>query len=244
MATITETGYKDDGTEYDRRYEEITPGVVMYGEEGQRPHPIQSERPGRTFDPFTRLILRTISNSVGVPYPVLFKDFEGMNYASYRSAMLEAWRVFRSRRKWLGDKLCQPVWAMLMEEAYLKNKLKAKKFYRYMWDYIQCEWIGPPKGQIEPIKEVSADVLSVKNGFKSREEVLLEQGRDFKRTMKQIKKEQEQMEADGIVLEAAQAEGGNDLPGTTQGEQTPLPFVWYPGDPKPESYEIYSDGDQ
>lgn len=225
MAVITETGYKDDGTEYDERYEEVIPGTVMYGMEGQKPHPISADRPGRTFDPFTRLILRTIANSVNIPYPVLFKDFEGMNYASYRSAMLEAWRVFRSRRKWLGDKLCQPVWSMLMEEAYLRNKLKVRAFYRNMFDYVSCEWIGPPKGQIEPVKEVSADVLAIKNGLKSREETLLEQGRDFNKTMLQIQKEQRSMEEKGIVLESEKTEAGNDLPGTTQGRQMQIPFM-------------------
>lgn len=225
MAVITETGYKDDGTQYDERYEEVIPGTVMYGQEGQKPHSISAERPGRTFDPFTRLILRTIANSVNIPYPVLFKDFEGMNYASYRSAMLEAWRVFRSRRKWLGEKLCQPVWSMLMEEAYLRNRLKVKAFYRNMFDYTCCEWIGPPKGQIEPIKEVSADVLAIKHGLKSREETMLEQGREFNRTMAQIQKEQKTINDKGIVFESgSNGDGGDDLPGTTVGRQMLIPF--------------------
>jgi len=223
MAVITETGYKDDGSEYDQRYEEWSPGTVMYGQEGQKPHMLSGDRPGRTFDPFTRLILRTIANSVNIPYPVLFKDFQGMNYASYRSAMLEAWRVFKSRRKWLGDKLCQPVWSMLMEEAYLKNKLKVRAFYRNIFNYVSCEWIGPPKGQIEPVKEVSADVLAIKNGLKSREETMLEQGREFNRTMLQIQKEQKAIADKGIVFESAKDQN-NDIPGTTQGRQMLIPF--------------------
>jgi capsid protein len=148
-----------------------------------------------------------------------------MNYASYRSAMLEAWRVFRSRRKWLGEKLCQPVWSMLMEEAYVRKRLKVKAFYRNMFDYTCCEWIGPPKGQIEPIKEVSADVLSIKHGLKSREETMLEQGREFNRTMAQIQKEQKTINDKGIVFESgSNGDGGDDLPGTTVGKQMLIPF--------------------
>ena len=114
-----------------------------------------------------------------------------MSYASYRSAMLEAWRVFRARRKWLGESLCQPLYRMLIEEAWLRNEIQAQDFYRDMYRLTGAEWIGPPKGQIEPIKEVQADVLAVDNNFKTLEEVLLEQGRDLNSTLKQIEVEKD-----------------------------------------------------
>jgi lambda family phage portal protein len=190
MQTITETGYKSDSSTYENRYEEIEPGAVVYGNTGEKPHTIEADRPGRTFEPFIKSILKAIANSQGIPYPVLFKDFDGMTYASYRSAMLEAWRVFKSRRKWLGEKLCRPVYNMLIEEAYLRNNIKMRMFYKNFWQYMQCEWIGPPKGQIEPIKEVQAEILAINNRLKSREESLLEQGREFKPTMVQIEKEE------------------------------------------------------
>jgi lambda family phage portal protein len=210
MQTITETGYKSDLSTYDERYEEIEPGAIIYGNTGEKPHTISAERPGRTFEPFIRSILRSIANSVGIPYPVLFKDFEGMTYASYRSAMLEAWRVFKSRRGWLGEKLCQPVWNMLIEESYLRNEIKMPKFYKNFWQFLQCDWIGPPKGQIEPIKEVQAEILAINNRLKSREESMLESGREFRSTMEQIEKEIDFMDDRGIetqsALDAAESE--------------------------------------
>jgi lambda family phage portal protein len=210
MQTITETGYKSDLTTYDERYEELQPGAILYGNTGEKPHTISAERPGRTFEPFIKSILKSIANSIGIPYPVLFKDFDNMNYASYRSAMLEAWRVFKSRRGWLGEKLCQPVWNMLIEESYLRNDIKMPKFYKNFWQYLQVDWIGPPKGQIEPIKEVQAEILAINNRLKSREESMLESGREFRPTMEQIEKEQDLMDELGIApesaLEAAESE--------------------------------------
>ena len=189
VATITETGYKSDGSEYDQRYEEIEPGMVMYGNSGEKPHPITADRPGRTFDVFIKRILMSIANSTGIPYPVLFKDFEGMNFASYRSAMLEAWRIFRTRRKWLGESFCQPLYRMLIEESWLRGEIEAQNFYRDMYRLTSADWIGPPKGQIEPIKEVQADILAVQNNFKTLEEVLLEGGRELNSTLNQRKVE-------------------------------------------------------
>jgi lambda family phage portal protein len=214
MATITETGYKSDGSAYDQRYEEIDPGTVMYGNMGEKPHTINANRPGKTFEPFVKLVLGAVANSVGIPYPVLFKDFQGMSYASYRSAMLEAWRVFRTSRKWLGDQLCQPVYTMLMEEAYLRKDLKVRMFYKNMHKLTQAEWIGPPKGQIEPVKEVQADVMSIKNKLKSREEVMLENDRDMASTFEQISDEKDLMEKLGIEEEVEEEIDQGGLPGT------------------------------
>ena len=198
MATITETGYKSDYSNYDERYEEIESGAIMYGNTGEKPHLLAAERPGRTFEPFVKSVLKSIANSIGIPYPVLFKDFDGMNYASYRSAMLEAWRVFKNRRQWLGEKLNAPIWNMLIEESYLRNNIKMPRFYKNFYQYTQCDWIGPPKGQIEPIKEVQAEILAIKNNLKSREESLLESGRDFNATMNQIQKEKKIMDEKDI----------------------------------------------
>jgi lambda family phage portal protein len=199
MATITESGnYKSDYTQYDERYEEIESGAIMYGNTGEKPHLLAAERPGRTFEPFVKSVLKSIANSIGIPYPVLFKDFDGMNYASYRSAMLEAWRVFKNRRQWLGEKLNAPIWNMLIEESYLRNNVKMPRFYKNFYQYLQCDWIGPPKGQIEPIKEVQAEILAIKNNLKSREESLLESGRDFNSTMDQIEKEKKIMQQKDI----------------------------------------------
>lgn len=198
LGTITDTATKSDGTEYDQRYQELVPGLIMYGSEGEQPHPIQAQRPGVTFKPFVKVVGNSIAMALGIPYPVLFKDFEGMNFASYRSAMLEAWRVFKQQRTWLGSGLCQPVYRMLIEEAYLRGEIKIAKFYDRLFHVTKAEWIGPAKGQIEPVKETQGDVLAIQNNLKSRTEVELEQNRDHKKTVKQLAAEQKILKAAGL----------------------------------------------
>lgn len=198
FATITDTGTKSDGSDYDQRYQEIIPGAVMYGGAGQKPHIISAQRPSVTFDPFVKMVLKAISIAVGLPYPVLFRDFKDMNYAGYRSAMLEAWRVVRTRRRWMAASFCGPLYRMLIEEAYLREEFDAPDFYSRIHEYTAAEWIGPPKGQIEPEKEVKADILAIQHNLKSREEVLLEQSRDVRVTFKQLADEQSLMEELGL----------------------------------------------
>jgi hypothetical protein len=91
---------------------------------------------------------------------------------------------------------------------------------------MQCEWIGDAKGQIEPIKEVQAEILAINNRLKSREESLLEQGREFKPTMEQIKKEQTLMDELEIQPEASGESIENEPVGNPT--QLSLPFITYP----------------
>jgi lambda family phage portal protein len=208
LQTITDTAYKSDGSTYDERYQEIIPGQVMYGAAGEKPHILSAQRPGATFGPFVETVEHSIALSLNIPFPVLFKNFKGMSYASYRSAMLEAWRVFKHRRQWLGGSFCQPVYIMLLEEAYLRGELDVDNFYDGLWNLTSAKWIGPPKGQIEPIKEVQADILEIQNNLKTREEYLIEHERDLRSTFDQLSDEQEMM--DERNLNEAKIEPGQE----------------------------------
>ena len=170
----------------------------MYGSTGEKPHLLAAQRPGATFGIFLKEIEKSISLGLNMPQPVLFKDFDGMSYAGYRSAMLEAWRVVTTKREWMAGALCGPCWLMLMEEAYLRGELSVKDFYAKMHDLTACDWIGHPKGQIEPLKEVQADVLQIQHNLKSREETLLEHNRDWVTTFDQIEEEQDVMKEKGL----------------------------------------------
>ena len=198
LATRTDTGTDADGNELVTRYQEMMPGQIMYGNTGEKPHPIAAHRPGATFDPFTKVIKKAISMSVNMPYPVLFKDVEGVNFAGFRSAMLDAWRVFSYHRVWLGQGFCQKVNVMLQEEAYLRDDLDIDGFYGRMWNLTRAEWRGMPKGDIEPIKAVKADVIAIQNNLKTRAEAIAERGGDLRTTFDQLEEEQELMEEKGL----------------------------------------------
>jgi lambda family phage portal protein len=214
FATNTETNYKNDGTSYNLRYQEFSPGQIMYGREGQRPHLLSPERPGITFEPFVKIIRQAISMSVGIPYNVLFSDFTGMNYASYRSAMLDAWRVYKMRRTWIGQDVCQPIFTMLMEEAWLRDKLNlfGKDFYEYMHEITRADFIGPPKGQIEPVKEISADVMAYKNNLKTQRQIILEQGGDIDAVYDQLADEKNMRKEKGLDEQEQEGNLNNNEP--------------------------------
>jgi len=201
MAENFAASYNNTTEENPIRYEEVFPGQIMYGSTGEKPHLLSANRPGTTFEPFTKTIKKSISMALNIPYPVLFKDVEGVNFAGFRSAMLDAWRVFSMERAWHGSGFCQPVYTMLQEEAYLRGDLPIDDFYTFQQAYTYCEWRGAPKGDIEPIKAVKADILAVDAGFKTREEVIVERGGGgFRATMDALEEEQTVIREKGLNL--------------------------------------------
>jgi lambda family phage portal protein len=179
------------------RYQELIPGQIMYGNQGEKPFPIAAARPGATFEPFTKVIKKAISMAINIPYPVLFKDPEATNFAGFRSAMLDAWRVFMTKRVWLGHD-CQKVWTMLQEEAYLRGDIQLKDYYTNEALLTRTEWRGAPKGDIEPIKANQADILLVQSNMKTRTAAAAERGDDWRAIVDQLAEEQEMLIERGL----------------------------------------------
>lgn len=205
------------------RYQEMVPGQIMYGQLNEKPHPISANRPGSTFEPFVTTIKKAMSLALNIPYAVLFKDPQGLNFSGFRSAMLDAWRVFSQRRVWLGQEFCQPVYTMLMEEAYLRGNLNVDDFYANMYPLTNAEWRGAPKGDIEPVQAVKADVEAIKANLKTRAEAIAERGGDIRTTFDQLAEEQEMMKERGLtekeVGDLGEGTGGSQESGDS-GQET------------------------
>jgi len=206
MGTVEDTRYDSDGASRTMRYEETYPGAILYGASGQKPHLLAANRPGVTFEPFTKVVKKAMSLSVNLPYPVAFKDMDDVDFAGFRSAMLDAWRVFEMERKTMGSGMCQPIRTMLMEEAYLRNDLDISDFYPQMHAYTRAEWRGAPKGDIEPIKAIKADLLANKGNIKSKKKIIIERGDDYDTTMDDLQFEKEDQEERGIATNVEDAD--------------------------------------
>jgi capsid protein len=180
------------------RYEGFEPGKIYYGNVGEEMQPIKGDRPGNTFEAFTRLIKKAIALSAGLPYAVAFADTDGISFAGYRSAMLEAWRTFTFHRAVLANQDCQTIWAMLQEESYLRGEYDLPNFYTNFSEATRCVWRGAPKGDIEPIKAAQADILLIQNNLKTREEAVMERGGELEPTFDKLAAEQEEMTKLGL----------------------------------------------
>lgn len=173
----------DEAAPESERYHEIRPGQVYYGETNQRPYPLESRRPSANFSSFVEIILRAMAASQGIPYETLAKDYSKTNYSSMRAALNESWKLYNFYRQWFARSYCQPIWQMLIEEAVLRGFVRlpanAPGFYDCPELWCNASWVGPARGFVDPVKEIQAVILALKNHLMTYGDAWAERGGDF-----------------------------------------------------------------
>ena len=168
-------------------------GAIMDLPEGVKPSSVAPNRPNTSFQAFVEALVRQIGGCLGIPSELLFLHFTA-SYSASRGALLEAWKLFRYWREWFAMNFCQPVYEEFFTEAVIKGRVQApyyndkiKRQY-YMW----ASWTGPSQGQLDPVKEVTAAVQRVQNGFSTYQRETGElTGEDFDLNVKALKREKE-----------------------------------------------------
>lgn len=157
----------DDPSEY-----EMGPGQINIMKPGEDVVFGDPKRPTGGFDGFVVAICKQIGAALEIPADILLKSFNA-SYSASRAALLEAWKAFKMRREWFADDFCRPLYEVWMAEAVARGRIIAPGFFsdpaiRAAW--LGSEWIGPTQGQLDPVKEITAEQLACENGFSTREQ--------------------------------------------------------------------------
>jgi len=200
-------GRATDTDSRDNRVEALEPGMIEYLLPGEEIRTIVPNPPGNTFSPFVERVLRAVGSALGMPYEIVAKDFSRTNYSSARAALLEARRIFKTMQAWIAAKLCQPVWELLLEEAYLRDqfleaKLKLRTtvpdFYEHREEYTRARWIAPGWSWVDPTKEVQAARLALLSHLTTLADEAAAQGKDYEEVLEQQAREQKKIDALGL----------------------------------------------
>ena len=185
-----------------RTYEgtELSMGYGNFGvlEPGQDLVFANPNRPNSKFEMFFNAQLKQIGTALEIPFEVLLSSFNA-SYSASRAALLEVAKMYRRRRKWMSRSFCQPIFEQVIEEAVLKGYINLPGFLEnpiMKKAYLKAEWYGNSQGQIDPVKEVTASILKIKNGLSTTEREAMElNGSDWNENLNQqaieIKKKKE-----------------------------------------------------
>ncbi|MFH0817066.1 MAG: phage portal protein, partial [Candidatus Micrarchaeota archaeon] len=102
------------------------------------------------------------------------------------------------KQEWLSRKLCQPVWDMVLEEAYLKGELGSISFYEKIRWWTGATWIAPGWEWVDPLKEAKAAEVGLKNGIVTHSDLYSAQGKDWEESFEQRKRELDKMNELGL----------------------------------------------
>ena len=152
---------------------------------GARMNSFTPGRPNVAFDAFMLAVERRIAAGMNLPYELFAKDFSRVNYSSARAALLEAWRYFHGRRRWLTANWLKPIYELWLEEAVNAGVIDAPGFYANRYAYTRCRFVFGGKGWVDPVKEITAAKLRLEIGVSTLEQECAEQGLDWEEVLHQ-----------------------------------------------------------
>ena len=195
------------------------PGQVNIMNPGEDVVFAEPKHPNGSFDKFAEAISSQVGAALEIPADLLLKKFNA-SYSASRAALLEAWKAFKMRREWFADDFCRPLYEIWMSEAVARGRIYAPGFFNnpaIHAAYLGSEWLGPSQGQLDPVKEITAEILSCSEGFSTHEQSTIRlNGGQWDSNVEQLKRENEKL--DGQAPDPHQSGGTG---GAQEGTQEP-----------------------
>lgn len=192
--------------------------LAMYGEGGLTIHDnkIPALAPGDdveinnttrqvgNFAAFKKAFLQDIAAALGLPYPVLSENWEGVSYSSARAALAETWRIVTEDREDFISDTIDPVYYEVMTEAFWRGYLVEPDgwppFEGNEVAYLNADWTGPGRGYVDPEKEARANLLLWRMGAKTLDQICAEQGLYWEDVIAQTAQELARMKELGLTM--------------------------------------------
>jgi lambda family phage portal protein len=178
---------------------EAEPGTFQQLPAGVNFQTFDPTHPTSAFADFEKAVLRGIASGLGVSYTSLANDLEGVSYSSIRQGSLEDRDQWKVVQDYLVQHFVEPVyraWLMSVMEDGVIN-LPASKF-----DKFADATVFRARGfsWVDPLKEMNAAVVGLKNGILSMQDVANQYGRDVEETFDQIQAEKALAESYGLKM--------------------------------------------
>ena len=153
----------------------------------------KSDRPGLTYEPFTRTSLRNASAGVGMSAEAFSNDYSQASYSSARSASLEERRGYRVQQHLLNVHHNGPIWSMwcLMRHAFGFGSETGGRVIPVRWQTPGWQWV-------DPAKDAQAAETRLRLGLTTRRDLCAEAGVDFDEILEGLAEEHSLMIERGI----------------------------------------------
>lgn len=158
-------------------------------------------RPNTAFGDFVDAYATHVGVALGLPKEVLLMKFTA-SFSASRGALELAWKNFQVDQDWFVRSVLDPIREWQFTEMVSSGRFSAPGFFedpikRQAW--LGRVWVGPTRIQINPQVEANADEKDLKNGLKTREQIMTERtGGDFDTKSRQWLRENEAIGAPGV----------------------------------------------
>jgi lambda family phage portal protein len=144
-------------------------------------------QPGDNFEPFNRVLERYIASGLRVSYVSLFGNVSDTTYSGGRTGVLLERDNFRMLHRLYKDGLRRPLHLAWMEHATLAGALRLPD---YRWRvYTAAEFRARTWPWVDPLKDLQAAEIAIRNGLGCRTDYADERGMDVNELFEKLGKE-------------------------------------------------------
>lgn len=162
------------------------------------------QHPTPAFNAFEEASLRYLAAGWNLTYEQLSRDYSKTNYSSGRAAMLEAWRFFSVKQYLIGGWFATQIYALWLEEAIERGEVVLPAglpgFLEAKTAWATCDWIGPGRGHVDPLKEANAIKVMFSLGLTTMEEQAALGGKRWRDLIDQQAQEKRYAKRRGVTL--------------------------------------------
>lgn len=192
--TVEEVGGSEGG-----KYADFEPGIIEelpYGYEFQGYDP---KFPSDQHEPFQRLNLRKSFTALGQNYNLSTGDLVNISFSAGRLGVNEERMNFKADQTFIAEAFLVPVYQDWLQWSLSSGAL-APLSYANKQKYLNHHWQGVRWIAIDPVKDITADILAVKHGFKTNQSVAEEMGYDLDDNYATLERETKLQEKHGLTL--------------------------------------------
>ena len=102
----------------------------------------------------------------------------------------------------IAFQLCKPVAKAWLDMAVLSGALELPEYAQNKRKYQRIKWRPDGWPWVDPVKDQTAEQMAVRNGFKSREEVIAERGGDIEEIDASIAESNARADSLGLVFDS------------------------------------------
>jgi len=170
---------------------------------GEKIEFFQAARPSPQMESFTASMLRNYAAAIPThTAETVSLDYRGVNYSSARAAALVAGRSITRERLTFGARVGSQVYHAVIEEAVLTGRVQlpagAPPFHAAREIYLGVDWMGPPQGWVDPVKEAQAAQVRIEAGLSTLKAECAAQGQDWRDVVRQLAREKAELAKYGL----------------------------------------------
>ena len=215
-------GFVPDDTDNHTPIMDAEPGTFHQLPTGVSLESFEPAFPSNEFDDFHRSVLKGIASGLGISYTSLSNDLEATSYSSIRQGALEERDFYRDIHQFMIDHFVYKVYESWLDAAMeLRSfNIGSNQFDRFL---NASTFTGRAWSWVDPLKEMNAAILGMKNGVLSIQDVASQYGKDVEDLFAQIQRDKALAEQFGVqfALEpygSAKAQVDAEIIGDDDGE--------------------------